>query len=119
MLVDLLCRWWILVACHDLAEDASVLLMTVVQKGVHLLVMQDIVHQLIQHVGEQSLVFSGFNWIIIFDLLKYIITKVVTYEFGSFLQPKEQELLVVVHVGVGMHALEFSLVFVSLVVPLN
>ena len=51
--------------------------------------MQDVIHQFVEYVREEGLVLPGFDWIIVFDLLEFIITKVVTYEFGAFLEPEE------------------------------
>ena len=44
---------------------------------------------------------------------KWIYYSIITYEFGSLLQSQEKMFLIVVHIGVCVHASHFLLVFVA------
>ena len=83
--------------------------------------MQNAIHNLIKHIREQSFILSCFNWVFFLALMTKLklIKKKVTYKFSSLLQSEEQQFLMLIDIGVGMHALHLFLLVITLVLPFN
>ena len=67
-LVETLSGWGLIVRSNYLVEDASVMIVAVIQELVHFVVVEDVVDQLIHDVHKQSLVLSGLNGGNVLDL---------------------------------------------------
>merc|ERR1712196_766737 len=80
--------------------------MTVVKESVHLMVMKNVIHHLVENVLEDGFGFPSLYWVSVFC------------EFSSLLESQEQMLLIFIHIGVGMHASHLHFVLLTSV-PVN